>query len=77
MAIEKTIKDIILEILDVEEKDVVPTAHLIGDLGATSVDMVEIMAAIENEFDVEISDNDALGIRTVEAIVDYIKENAA
>lgn len=76
MSVEIKVKDILLEILEVEEKDIIPTAHLRQDLQASSVDLVEILAAIENEFDLEISDEGADNLLTVQAIIDYVSENA-
>ena len=77
MSIEEKLNEVLLEILDVEEKDITPTAHLINDLGASSVDLVEIVAGVENEFDIDISDKDAEKIRTVQALIDYVKERAS
>jgi acyl carrier protein len=75
MSIETKVKDILLEIFDVEEKDIVPTAHLRKDLDASSVDLVDLLAAVENEFNIEVSDEDAEDLLTVQAIIDYINEN--
>ena len=77
MSIEERLTAVLLEILDVEEKDITPTAHLINDLGASSVDLVEIVAGVENEFDIDISDKDAQKIRTVQALIDYVKEGTS
>jgi acyl carrier protein len=77
MSIEEKLTSVLLEILDVEEKDITPTAHLINDLGASSVDLVEIVAGVENEFDIDISDKDAQKIRTVQALIDYVKEGTS
>jgi len=64
--IEERVKRIICEQLDVEEKDVVPTASFVDDLGADSLDQVELIMAMEEEFDVSISDEDAEKISTVQ-----------
>jgi acyl carrier protein len=77
MSVEAGVREVLLEVLDVEEKDIVPTAHLRKDLGASSVDLVEILAGLENEFDIEISDEDAPSLLTVQAVVDYVMKNAA
>ena len=78
MTVEQRVKDILLEILDVEEKEIVPTAHLRKDLGASSVDLVEILAALENEFDLEIEDEEAQNhILVVQKIADFIKEKTS
>jgi acyl carrier protein len=71
--IEAKVKDILLELLDTSEEKITPSASLINDLGASSVDLVEILAELENEFDVNISDEEAEGIRTVQSILDYVQ----
>lgn len=73
MSIEERVKEILLDILDIDEKNVVPDAIFITDLGASSVDLVEIIAAVENHFDIEISDEEAEQIRTVQALIDFLK----
>ena len=77
MTVEDSIKAILLDILDVDDSGFGPAKHLRKDLGASSVDMVEILAALESDFDLEISDEDAENLLTVQAIVDYIKEKTA
>jgi len=72
--IEERVKRIICEQLDVEEKDVVPTASFVDDLGADSLDQVELIMAMEEEFDVSISDEDAEKIATVQDAVNYVKK---
>ncbi len=69
---EKIIK-IICEQLDVPEKDVVPEASFVDDLGADSLDQVELIMAMEEEFDVSIPDEDAEKIATVKDAIDYVK----
>ena len=76
MTVEGKVKEILLEILDVEGDDILPTAHLRKDLEASSVDWVEILAALENEFEMEISDEEAPNILTVQAVIDYVNENS-
>ena len=70
--VEEKIKKIICEQLDVPEKDVVPEASFVDDLGADSLDQVELIMAMEEEFDVSIPDEDAEKIGTVQDAVDYI-----
>ena len=70
--IEEKIKNIICEQLDVAEDDVVLTASFVDDLGADSLDQVELIMAMEEEFDVSIPDEDAEKITTVKDAVDYI-----
>jgi acyl carrier protein len=70
--IEQRIKNIICEQLDVAEDDVVPTASFVDDLGADSLDQVELIMAMEEEFDVSIPDEDAEKIATVKDAIAYI-----
>lgn len=70
--VEKKIRKIICEQLDVPEGDVVPTASFVDDLGADSLDQVELIMAMEEEFDVSISDEDAEKIATVQDAINYI-----
>ena len=74
--VEERVKAIIVEQLGVEENDVIPAAKFIEDLGADSLDTVELVMAFEEEFDIEIPDEDAEKITTVGDAVQYIKENA-
>ena len=73
--VEERVKAIIVEQLGVEETDVIPAAKFIEDLGADSLDTVELVMAFEEEFDIEIPDEDAEKITTVGDAVQYIKEN--
>jgi len=68
------VKKIIIEQLDVAEEDVVPTASFVDDLGADSLDQVELIMAMEEEFNVSISDEDAEKIATVQDAIDYIQK---
>jgi acyl carrier protein len=70
--IAEKIKKIISEQLNVSEEDVVPGASFVDDLGADSLDQVELIMAMEEEFDLSISDEDAEKIATVQNAVDYI-----
>jgi acyl carrier protein len=69
------IKKIIVEQLGVEENEVTLEASFIDDLGADSLDIVELIMALEEEFDMEIPDSEAEKISTVGNAVDYIKNN--
>lgn len=69
------IKSIIVEQLGVTDTAVTMEASFIDDLGADSLDIVELVMAIEEEFDIEIPDSDAEKVVTVGDVVDYIKEN--
>ena len=72
-SVEEKVKKIICEQLDVPEKDVVPEASFVDDLGADSLDQVELIMAMEEEFDLSIPDEDAEKIATVQDAIDYIK----
>jgi acyl carrier protein len=74
-SIEQRVKDIIVEQLGVEEDEVSAEASFIDDLGADSLDTVELVMAFEEEFNIEIPDEDAEGISTVQDAFDYIKAN--
>ncbi len=69
------IKDIIIEQLQVEESDVAMDTNLMKDLSADSLDAVEIIMAIEDEFGIEIPDEEAENIQTVGDLVRYVEEN--
>ena len=70
------VKGIIVEQLGVTDTAVTMEASFIDDLGADSLDIVELVMAIEEEFDMEIPDSDAEKVVTVGDVVDYIKDNA-
>jgi acyl carrier protein len=74
--VEKRVKEIIVEQLGVSEDEVVSEASFIDDLGADSLDTVELVMALEEEFDIEIPDEDAEKIHTVQDAVNYIQENS-
>ena len=69
------VKEIIIEQLGVTENAVTSEASFIDDLGADSLDIVELIMALEEEFDLEIPDSDAEKVVTVGDVVEYIKEN--
>ncbi len=71
------VKQIISEQLGVDENEVTPSASFVDDLGADSLDQVELVMALEEAFGVEIPDEDAEKIRTVQDAVDYIDERAS
>ena len=73
--VEERVKEIIVGQLGVEEDEVNPNAKFIEDLGADSLDTVELVMAFEEEFDLEIPDEDAEKITTVGDAITYIKEN--
>lgn len=73
MEVLERVKKIIADQLGIDEDDVVSDASFIDDLGADSLDIVELIMAFEEEFDLEIPDEDAEKIKTVQDAVDYIK----
>ncbi len=75
MNIEEKVRAIICEQLSVAEEDVVPKASFVDDLGADSLDLVEMIMAMEEAFNISIADEDAENIKTVQDAVDYIKAN--
>lgn len=74
MSPEKKIIQIIAEQLGVNEDEVIPEAALIDEMGADSLDIVELVMAMEEEFEMEIPDEDAEKIVTVQDIIDYVKK---
>jgi len=75
--IEQRVADIIAEQLGVSKEEVVPEASFIDDLGADSLDTVELVMAMEEEFDIEIPDDDAEKIQTIGDAVAYVRARAA
>jgi acyl carrier protein len=75
-SVEERVKQIIVEQLGVDEAEVVPKASFVDDLGADSLDTVELVMAFEEAFDVEIPDEEAEKIRTVQDAISYIEAHA-
>ena len=75
MSVEEKVREIIVDQLGVDEKQVTDDAAFINDLGADSLDTVELVMALEEEFDVEIPDEEAEKISKVQDAIDYIKNN--
>jgi len=69
------LKKIVAEQLSVDEEDVVPEASFIEDLNADSLDLVELIMTLEEEFNIKISDEDAEKIQTVQDAIDYLQEH--
>ena len=75
-SVEERVKTIIVEQRGVDEGEVTPTASFVDDLGADSLDTVELVMAFEENFGIEIPDEDAEKIATVKDAVDYIEKHA-
>jgi acyl carrier protein len=75
--IEERVKKIVVEQLGVKEEEVVPAASFVDDLGADSLDTVELVMALEEEFETEIPDEEAEKITTVQQAIDYVNEHLA
>jgi acyl carrier protein len=75
-SVEERVKQIIVEQLGVDEAEVTPSASFVDDLGADSLDTVELVMAFEEAFEIEIPDEDAEKIRTVQDAVTYIDQHA-
>ena len=76
MAVSDKVKSIIVEQLGVDEEEVTPDASFVDDLGADSLDTVELVMALEEEFETEIPDEEAEKITTVQQAIDYVKSHA-
>jgi len=74
-SIDKRVKEIVAEQLGVDESQVTNEASFMDDLGADSLDTVELVMALEEEFDIEISDENAEKIQTVQDAIDYLTEH--
>jgi acyl carrier protein len=77
MNVEQKVKEILLDILDVKEEEIVPTATFIDDLKATSIDLVEILTAFQNTFDINIDEAQAANLKTVQDAMDLLKSAMA
>ncbi len=75
MSIKDKVIKLIADKLSVETEEVVPEASFVDDLGADSLDLVELIMSMEEEFDIEISDEDAEEIQTVQDAMDYVDKH--
>jgi acyl carrier protein len=75
-SIEEKVTDIIVDKLGVEKSEVVPEAVFVDDLGADSLDLVELIMAMEEEFGMEIADEEAEKMRTVQDVINFIKSRS-
>jgi len=75
-SIEERVKKIVVEQLGVNEDQVVNSASFVDDLGADSLDTVELVMALEEEFETEIPDEEAENITTVQQAIDYVNKNS-
>ena len=75
-SVEEKVRNIIVEQLGVDAEEVKAEAHFVDDLGADSLDVVELVMALEEEFSLEISDEDAEKLTTVKQAIDYIGAHA-
>lgn len=76
MALLEDVKEVVIEQLDCDAAEVKEDSKFIEDLGADSLDVVELVMALEEKFDLEIPDEDAEGIQTVADAIKYIEDNA-
>ena len=73
VGVETRVKKVLLEVLDIGEDDIVPTAKLSDDLSAASIDLVDIVAALENAFDVDVDEAQVMKLQTVQDTIDIFK----
>ena len=71
--VEDTLKELLLELLDVKEEDITLAARFVDDLKATSIDMIEIISTLQNIFDVDIKDSEVAHLHTVQNAVDLLR----
>jgi len=73
VGVEAKVKEVLLEVLDINEDEIVPTARLSDDLKAASIDIVDIVAALENAFDVDVDEAQVMKLQTVQDAIDVFK----
>ena len=67
------VRDLIAEALDINPENITESSNIVDDLGADSLDVVELIMALEDAFDVEVSDDKAQSLKTVQDVIDYIE----
>jgi acyl carrier protein len=77
MTLEERVKDLVIKQLGVDPDKVNIDSSFIDDLGADSLDTVELVMAFEEEFDMEISDEDAMKMRTVQDVINYLRDKVS
>jgi len=76
MSLEEKVVKVIVEQLSVTKDKVIPTAKVVDDLGADSLDVTELIMALEEEFDLKIEDSEAKDLQTVQDIYDYVNSHS-
>ncbi|MDY6952620.1 MAG: acyl carrier protein [Thermodesulfobacteriota bacterium] len=76
MAVEEKVKQMVAEKLSVEVEEVIPEASFVDDLGADSLDLVELIMAMEEAFDIEVPDEEAEKLQTVQDAINYAKAHS-
>ena len=72
--VEKRVKEVVVRTLHVDLGRIVASAHFVRDLGATSIQSIELVAAFEEEFDIEMDEEEALGVKTVGGAIEFITQ---
>ncbi len=75
MELEAKVIEIIMEQLDVDKEQCVPAASFINDLGADSLDLMELIMKMEEKFNVSVSDEELQNIRTIQNVIDFLRKN--
>jgi len=76
MSLEEKVYNIIAEKLSIDKSEIKPKSSFLDDLGADSLDIVELIMSMEEEFDLDISDDDQEKLRTVEDVINYLKAHS-
>jgi acyl carrier protein len=77
MSIDEQVHAIVRKLIDVDEAQLVPSAHLRDNLGITSIERVELITALENDFDIDIRDADVLRFTTLGEVINVVKEKTS